>query len=294
MKQVCLYHGVDLDGFCGGAIFERYMICNGKEHELIPANYGMDVPWERLEGNVVTLVDFSLQFKDMLLLREIAAGIIWIDHHKSAIKEFDESQKEFSCGPDRVFVAILDTAMSGCELAWKHFFPERQMPRAVHLLGRYDVWDHAEPDVLPFQYGLRLYDMRPRDGIDSWRWCVLLGECDLSEYVRDGRSVLIYESKSNKRIVSRLAFEQEWRGETWLMANAGGGSKLFDSVWDDEYAGMVSFQWTGTQYAVSLYTHKPEIDCGAIAKEYGGGGHPGAAGFKCRTLPFDICGRPVI
>jgi nanoRNase/pAp phosphatase (c-di-AMP/oligoRNAs hydrolase) len=41
---------------------------------------------------------------------------------------------------------------------------------------------------------------------------------------------------------------------------------------------------------VSLYSTRDDIDCGAIAKTYGGGGHKGAAGFQCDTLPFPIGG----
>jgi nanoRNase/pAp phosphatase (c-di-AMP/oligoRNAs hydrolase) len=39
---------------------------------------------------------------------------------------------------------------------------------------------------------------------------------------------------------------------------------------------------------VSLYSTKPEIDCGEIARTFGGGGHKGAAGFQCTELPFAI------
>ncbi len=38
---------------------------------------------------------------------------------------------------------------------------------------------------------------------------------------------------------------------------------------------------------VSLYSTKPDVDCGAIAKSFGGGGHKGAAGFQCDELPFE-------
>ena len=38
---------------------------------------------------------------------------------------------------------------------------------------------------------------------------------------------------------------------------------------------------------VGLYSTKKEIDCGAIAKSFGGGGHKGAAGFQCKNLPFE-------
>lgn len=39
---------------------------------------------------------------------------------------------------------------------------------------------------------------------------------------------------------------------------------------------------------VSLYSTKLDIDCGAIGKGFGGGGHRGAAGFQCKELPFEI------
>lgn len=45
--------------------------------------------------------------------------------------------------------------------------------------------------------------------------------------------------------------------------------------------------FVGRYWRVSLYSTKPEVDCGAIAKLLGGGGHRGAAGFICEKLPWD-------
>ena len=39
---------------------------------------------------------------------------------------------------------------------------------------------------------------------------------------------------------------------------------------------------------VSLYSTKEDVDCGAICKSFGGGGHKGAAGFQVKELPFEI------
>jgi hypothetical protein len=41
---------------------------------------------------------------------------------------------------------------------------------------------------------------------------------------------------------------------------------------------------------ICLY-HGSDLDgqcSGAIAKRHGGGGHPGAAGFRCEKLPFSL------
>lgn len=96
-------------------------------------------------------------------------------------------------------------------------------------------------------------------------------------------------------------------------------SKVFDSVWrrecpkcggsgndyeDGELVGlclkcdgdgylepydlMITFvRRTDKLWNVSLYSTKEYVDCGAIAKSFGGGGHKGAAGFQCKELPFE-------
>jgi nanoRNase/pAp phosphatase (c-di-AMP/oligoRNAs hydrolase) len=49
---------------------------------------------------------------------------------------------------------------------------------------------------------------------------------------------------------------------------------------------MCVFNFNGTSYKVSLYTEKDNIDCGKIAKYFGGGGHRQAAGFITSNLNF--------
>jgi hypothetical protein len=78
-------------------------------------------------------------------------------------------------------------------------------------------------------------------------------------------------------------------------------SQAFDSVWDPgKHDVMVAFAkvvvksqvYRGdlggqVRWKVSLYSVKPEVDCGEIAKAFGGGGHKGAAGFMCDWLPWE-------
>lgn len=66
-------------------------------------------------------------------------------------------------------------------------------------------------------------------------------------------------------------------------------SQFFEGMFDPEkhdvmcaYAHMKDGRWK-----VGLYSTKPGIDCGAIAKSFGGGGHKGAAGFQCDKLPWE-------
>ena len=51
----------------------------------------------------------------------------------------------------------------------------------------------------------------------------------------------------------------------------------------DGYDGVACFHFDGTHWNFSLYNDNGLVDCSAIAKQFGGGGHKGAAGFR---LPF--------
>ena len=53
----------------------------------------------------------------------------------------------------------------------------------------------------------------------------------------------------------------------------------------------ISFFGCSGEGIIILKDYKEGVDLGTIAKARGGGGHPGAAGFHCDELPFDLQGR---
>ena len=61
------------------------------------------------------------------------------------------------------------------------------------------------------------------------------------------------------------------------------GSEAFGEKFK-QYPLCLSFVYMGNKWTVGLYSET--IDVSVIAKKYGGGGHTGAAGFVCDTLPF--------
>ncbi len=69
---------------------------------------------------------------------------------------------------------------------------------------------------------------------------------------------------------------------------SGINANFFNSV-ENQYDILISYVFDGEKYTVSLYHGKnKELDLGAIAKQYKGGGHKGAAGFQCTELPFSV------
>lgn len=275
----CFYHSSDLDGWTSGAIVKQSF----PETEMFPINYGQDFPWHLMvPGETVYVVDFTVEPFDQMLRLDEMCDLVWIDHHATSIDE----AKKANFSPK----GLRRVGDAACELAWEFLNPNRTTPIAVRLLGRYDVWDHKDPRVLPFQYGLRLVQREPSD----LRWWAGLFLTDamsgsIEQTITIGESVLAYESQSFERYCKSHAFESVLDGWRAVCVNRGlSSSKLFESVWDEEqFDVMVAFSRLAKgKWTVSVYSTKEEVDCGRIAQKFGGGGHKGAAGFVCEKLPF--------
>lgn len=268
----CFYHSADLDGHCSGAIIkQKYPDC-----EMIGIDYGDDFPWEVIKKDeIVYMVDFSLEpFCDMEKLNDMCL-LTWIDHHKTAIAE--AQKRSFEAYKQKIRLSL-----AGCELTWEFCHPDTMMPITVYLLGRYDVWDHGDPRVLPFQYGMGLFDTNP-ENIEFW-------EKHLNgfypEIMVKGDDIIEYRSKEDKKYCENCAFEVEFEGLKFIVINRIlTNSKIFDSFYDpNKHDGMMTFGYRNKQWKVSMYSDKEDIDLSLIAKKHGGGGHKGACGFQCDNI----------
>ena len=350
MNPICFYHKADLDGVCSAAIVKHFV----PECELYGIDYGDEFPWDlvrpgpeaetdplwmhlfkpengykcgdnwetlTVKKRTVYMVDFSLPCEGMVYLAEVS-NLTWLDHHKTALEANAGLRAR----------GMRDTTRAACELAWawmslfpdpekmpdSHTFEEfdGDLPEAVRLLGRYDVWDKDHPEwesrILPFQYAIRseeaIYDP------ECLRWRFLLGvdgySRSLHTYVEApwldhaierGAAILRYQAE-----VNRKACEAGAHYHTILAPMPGqistapypyralccntttNNSQFFDGFFDPvKHDVMCAYsQRSDGKWKVSLYTTKDEIDCGAIAKSWGGGGHRGASGFICKGLPW--------
>ena len=277
VNMKCFYHSSDLDGHCSGAIVGSEF----PECELIGISYGDRFPWECIEANeTIVMVDYALQpFEDMLKLRGMC-DLIWIDHHVTAI---DESRRNNFC--PKGWWKVGDAA---CELTWKYFVSD-DLPLAVYLIGRHDVWDHSDDRTLPFNYGIKRCNTRPTER-DFWKNLFTLDSTakNIGSIIQEGQIILDYIKRDSAEYVEACSFEVTLDGLKCIAANRMlCGSQLFDSVWDSQkYDAMLAFGYRKGRWSVSLYTDKEGIDVSRIAKNRGGGGHKRAAGFQTDTLPF--------
>lgn len=145
-----------------------------------------------------------------------------------------------------------------------------------------------------FQFGLRAQETIP--------WDLLLEDGDLTKrapadayvarLIQTGRMIMFYVKQQNA-LKMKSAFRISWRGLTWLALNAPkGNSQSFESVDRPEngHDALMVFGWNGKVWEFSLYhaNHRKDLNLSDIAKAYGGGGHPGACGFRTNQIPFPL------
>jgi len=266
-----IYHHNDADGRCAGAIALR-----GLRPPFYPQTIEMDYK-DSLnldsikKGEMLYILDFSFKPEVMEQISRKTTGIVWIDHHKTAISY------------DYNFAGRFDINRSGCELTWDYFL-QTKPPMAVQLIGDYDTWQFKFGEKSEFMnLGIKLYPHQPEDEI----WAHLLStnhEEDLDILLNEGKICRTFRDMICSDYAKAQGFETEFDGhKAFAMGLYMFGSKAFAQK-IKEYPLCISFEFDGKNYTIGLYSE--QIDVGNLAKKYGGGGHRGAAGFVCGALPF--------
>lgn len=261
IPDVCIYHGNCADGFGAAyAVWKRF----GDEVEYIPGTYGMPLP--DMTGKAVLFVDFSLKHVIMEALLEQAAGVFIIDHHKTALEDLqpliDAKKLE----------GVFNMEKSGAMLTWEYYHAEEPPTLIKHIQDR-DLWKFELPHTRNIQAALFSYPY------DFAIWDALMHE-DVDKLAADGIAI---ERKHFKDIKELLAVTQRSMvigGHVVPVAN-------LPYTMSSDAAGMLAEgQPFGACYwdtpggrIFSLRSRQGGLDVSEIAKIYGGGGHPAAAGF---------------
>lgn len=283
-------HHNDNDGRCAAALVNAYI--EGMSHDdFIEVDYNADL--DKIidsiqENEQVWIVDFSLRPVEMMTkLLERTKDVIWIDHHKSAIEMYDGYEKL-----DQI-KGIRSVEKAGCELTAEYIAEDSggkmfaETPEFVKLVGDHDTWQ--------FKYGIRtehFYFGVIVYGAGLWElWPTLLNTSLTTQAVVDaGHHVHTYQQNHNKKLAKRGVYPIQFEGLNGIAMNTVQlGSKQFEVIEAAKDADiMVAYFWNGIQWRAGVYSTKDHVDCSAICRKYGGGGHKGAAGFFTDKLPPEL------
>ena len=280
--MICIYHSKDLDGQSSAAIIKKRF--NGIE--LIGYDYGDPIPVLRPNDPLI-IVDVSFPMDIMLKMsEERQMNLTWIDHHIKSIREYERFMKERK---DTFCVTHIEDGLAACELTWEFLYPDTSLPKAISLLGMYDVGRKTtnwETEVLPFQFGMRAICSSPEEFPEVLLETNGLAEAKVQDIIRKGNYILQYIKKTEEFAMKRGAFEAEFLGMKALCLNASSYNFFsFSSQWDNsKHEIAVGFYYDGQRWLGSIYTDRQDIDCNELARRLGGGGHKKAAGFVVNVI----------
>ncbi len=258
-----IYHGGCSDGF--GAAWAAWKQL-GSRAEYIAAYHGAEPP--DIKGKNVIVLDFAYDKKTTKQMMKDAETFIVRDHHKSAMISLESIAK-----PD-----WFQLDHSGCILSWDFFHPGIDEPRFLKFIENRDTgWKPYMEYSREFSLAFDMTQM------DFHSYDKMLNASYVDDCIKRGAHILPYADASIDK-ACKTAIRKKLRGYDVLVVNATHwisevGTKLAP---DCDFA--VVWQWNHAEkYAkISLRSFHPDVDCGTIAKSFGGGGHSEIAGFEFR------------
>lgn len=257
--SICIYHGGCNDGF--GAAYSIWKKL-GDSIEYYPGVYQSPPP-DCTEKDVF-IVDFSYKLEVMETIIQQANSVLVLDHHKTAK---DDLIHLLNGG---LINGEFSDTKSGAVLTWEWFHETSPPPLLNHIQDR-DLWKFQLPDTKIISEALNSYPQ----SFDVWDELMFATDKLASE----GRIINRYY-----RLKVDDAKKHAWR------ENIGGydvpvvmGLPFMASDVAGELAINEPFAavfWVGENHKTYSLRSRGDFDVSEIAKQFGGGGHKNAAGFK--------------
>ena len=279
MTQTICFHHNGPDGHASGAIVHYAL---GPEVQLIESDYdATSIPWEKVtQADKIVVVDFSFPVNEMVKLAD-GRELVWIDHHKSAMADFD--------GIADNWPGIRDVSEAACVLTWKYFFPEQPVPQAILLIGDRDIWRWAEKDTGPFNESLYNQD-HEASNTAFWKPLLENDRPTLEKMIEEGTWLRKISLRNVDHMMAARSFEVRFDGHNTLVINTKGNGDIGDYGRDRNYEIIYCYvdQMQNGILTTNVTLFSAKVDVSVIAHRFGGGGHAGAAGFSFQraATPF--------
>lgn len=264
-RTVILYHGNCPDGFGGAyAAWKKF----GNAAEYVPLGRDAEPP-SGFGGAHLYFIDFCYPLEIMNRYVAEAAQVTVLDHHEG-VEDVIKQMPEYRYTSEH----------SGSVIAWKYFHPDTPVPILLQYVETGDLYKFTMPDA---QQALAYIYTRPFSFLE---WDALREQMDDDE----GRARIIALGTSyaeHKQIVVEQIMSQaepvEFEGYRTSLATC---SKQFTSPVGNQLA--QKFPPIAIIAGVHAWGLRVSLrsdgttDVAALARKYGGNGHPYAAAFSLK------------
>lgn len=269
-RPLVIYHGNCADGFSAAWCFWR-KYRDGADY--VGGVYQQSPP--DVDGRDVYLVDFSYKAAVVEEMLRKAGNITLIDHHKTAIDDLEHLR---SGGYDfRPLNWFCDLNRSGATLAWDYLFPDEPRPLLLGHIEDRDLWRFKLPGTREIQALVFSYQY----DFERWDRLMTADQVELLKMTAAGAAIERKHHKDVAELVGVCKRRMTIGGHDVPVA-----SLPYTLVSDAAHAmaqhePFAACYWDTAEGRVfGLRAADDGIDVSDIAKQYGGGGHAKAAGFK--------------
>lgn len=273
-NTVILYHKDCMDGTGSKyAAWKKF----GDKAIYLACQYGKPLPdFERGSETEVFFLDYSTSRTELEALGEACGKVVVLDHHQTAREALE------GCNHPKVEV-VFDMERSGAVIAWNYFHPDDSVPMLLQYVQDRDLWKFKfGNDSKLIHAGLGTL----KGNMPLWNKYAS-NENVLQDLVDTGEILLERDQAAVEVQVPRNVKVVNWEGYKCGFLNTGQlVSEMGHAMYSDETlnvdVGVCWFVLNDNTVILSLRSKQGSgVDVSAIAKKYGGGGHPNSAG--CRT-----------
>lgn len=259
-------------------------------------------------------------------IAEKAEKVIWIDHHHSSIEAINlfkyklDNQKNLTyfvhegiCGAALTYVYFYLHNIGKADIIYFTKIEQTDtfgvftiqspkgrfdvsIPKYLAYIDDFDCWKKNNLASEHYMLGIECRDYKIITKVKGHKvinypfWKSIHNNSTIYQYLQDGSTIKDYLThRYNRDIVD--GFESTWNDMTIFCMNSRGNSHVFgDKIY--QYPFVVLFEYSGVhkKFVYSIYSEpigeEPTFDCSKLAEEFGGGGHPKAAGFSSNHMVF--------
>lgn len=291
MSTYVFYHGKCPDGELSAAIFKQSYLS-------VDCKY---FPWYHHDKSdlyalfLLLDTDTTLYFLDVSPTPEEIdlylsnKKMIIIDHHKNAV------EKILSISNDNIELTYdPEYKKSGCQLTWEYIHNVKPYPKPLTYIGDMDVWNFENENTEPFNIAYKEYfkfsdKLNPLERLEMMSTILNLNDNFIKVIIKRGQDMI-----SEYRKIAESYFEDY--GELDLTDENNNKYKTLDITCDyvkyfkyiidyailnyQDYDILRLSRVYDNKLCYSLRVIKDGLTVDSIARNYGGNGHPLAAGYS--------------
>ena len=282
--DIVFYHKNCPDGIGGKWVIHHYCALHHLKTPIYhPLAAGTDPLLSDLENKSILFVDVCPHPKFIEKYISKVSQMIILDHHKSSMELLQNISKDY-----KNLEVIFEMGQCGAEIAWDYFFPNEKSPFFINYIGDKDLYllklphSHEINFALGENLNMETLSSYLEDEKVSFQNLLVRGKVLKKEHDQEIEKIV-------ERAIPASFSHNDKKYKIYIVENdrrhltSDIGNVLCEMYLTIDFAVITS---TNQQYcSLSLRGIKGKCpDLCAIAKTFGGGGHPSASGMRVPNL----------